>query len=154
YIEHLYYLEGWMPFRHEKVLPVPALDLKINLGDVFYMYEGNNTTPVRLTESWLVGLYGVHHRIDWPSEMRLYGIRFKPNGAYPCFRFPVSEIYNQVVTLDAIWGQLESEIREQLPAVSSMKARFVLVERLLLLRFCENLSAQKIVDQDISVMIQ
>lgn len=143
-----------MPFRHEKVLPVPALDLKINLGDVFYMYEGNNTTPVRLTESWLVGLYGVHHRIDWPSEMRLYGIRFKPNGAYPFLRFPVSEIYNRVVSLDAVWGQRASEMREQLHAVSSIKAGLVLFERLILKRFCEDLYAQNIVEQAISVMNQ
>ena len=48
YIEYLYYLDGWMPFRHEKILPVPALDLKINLGSDFNMYDrGRSTSPTR-----------------------------------------------------------------------------------------------------------
>ena len=153
YIEHLYYLDGWMPFRHEKILPVPELDLKINLGDVFYLYEGDNRTPpVSLTESWLVGLYAVHHSIDWPSDMRLYGVRFKPNGAYSFLGFPLSELYNKVVALDAIWGRWTSQIREQLYAAPSIEAGLVLFERLILERFCEDLHTQNIVEYGISVI--
>ena len=153
YIEHLYYIDGWMPFRHEKILPVPTLDLKINLGDVFYMYEEDSKTlPMSLTESWMVGLYGVHHSIDWPSDMRLYGVRFKPNGAYPFLGFPLSELYNQVVTLDAIWGQRASQIREQLHAAPTIEAGLVLFERLMLERFRDDLHAQNIVEYGISVI--
>ena len=155
YIERLYYMEGWMPFRHEKILPVPALDLKINLGDVFYMYERDcRTAPISLTESWLVGLYGVHHRIDWPSDMRVYGVRFKPNGAYPFLGFPLSELYNQVVMLDAIWGRWTSQIREQLYAAPSIEAGLVLFERLLRDRLRETSHGQNVVEYGISVIKQ
>ena len=152
YIDHFYYLDGQMPFRHEKILPVPALDLKINLGGAFHMYEGDRRTfPVSLTESWLVGLYGVHHSIDWPTEMRLYGVRFKPNGAYPFLGFPLSELYNQVVTLDAIWGRWASQIREQLDAAPTIEAGLVLFERLLFERFREDLYVQNVVEYGISI---
>ena len=155
YIERLYYMDGWMPFRHEKILPVPALDLKINLGSAFYMYEGDRrTSPMSLTESWLVGLYSVHHSIDWPSDMRVYGVCFKPNGAHPFLGFPLSELYTQVVALDAIWGQWASQIREQLHAVPTIEAGFALFEQFLRERLCETSYEHKIVEFAISVINQ
>jgi AraC-like DNA-binding protein len=148
-------MDGGMPFPHEKILPVPALDLKINLGSAFYLYEGDGkTSPMSLTESWLVGLYGVHHSINWPSNMRVYGVCFKPNGAYPFLGFPLSEVYNQVVALDTIWGQWASEIREQLHAVPTIEAGLALFERLLSERLCETPYEHKIVEYAISVINQ
>ncbi|MEZ4669923.1 MAG: helix-turn-helix domain-containing protein [Anaerolineae bacterium] len=155
YIDHFYYLDGQMPFRHEKILPVPALDLKINLGSAFHMYEKDSISqPISLTKSWLVGLYGVHHSIDWPSDMQLYGIRFKPAGAYPFAGFPLSEVYNQVITLDTIWGQWASEIRERLHAAPTIEAGLVLFERLLRDRLYETQHGQNIVEYAISLMAQ
>lgn len=144
-----------MPFRYEKILPVPALDLKINLGDIFYIYETDGrTSPVSLTESWLVGLYGGYHSIDWPSAMRVYGVRFKPNGAYPFLSFPLSELYNQVVTLDAIWGQWASQIREQLHAAPTVEAGLVLFEQFLRDRLRETRHGQNVVEYSIYVINQ
>lgn len=155
YIERLYYMDGCMPFRHEKILPVPALDLKINLGDVFYLYEGDHSaSPLCLTESWLVGLYGVHHSIDWPSNMRVYGICFKPHGAYPFLGFPLSEVYNQVVALDAVWGRWASEIREQLYAAPTIEAGLALFEKLLHDLARETLHGQNLVEHSISLINQ
>jgi AraC-like DNA-binding protein len=155
YIDAFYYLDGQMPFRHEKILPVPELDLKINLGSAFQIYEQDRTTSsISLTESWLVGLYGVHHSIDWPVDMRLYGVNFKPFGAFPFLGFPLSELYNQVVTLDAIWGQWASEIREQLYAAPSVEAGLALFERLMLSRLCEKPHEHKVVEYAISMIDQ
>lgn len=155
YINCFYYIDGQMPFRHEKILPVPSLDLKINLGGAFNMYEGNRRIlPISLTASWLVGLYGVHHSIEWPSDMRLYGVNFKPNGVFPFLGFPLAELYNQVVTLDAIWGRWASEIREQLHAAPTAEAGLILFERLLRDRLRETLHGQTIVEYAISVMNQ
>lgn len=155
YIDAFYYADGKMPFRHEKILPVPSLDLKINLGDAFHMYERDRRiAPVSLTESWLVGLYGVLHSIDWPSDMRLYGVNFKPNGAFPFLGFPLSEIYNQVVSLDTIWGRWASEVREQLHASPTIEAGLVLFERLLRDRLQETLYEHNIIEYAISAINQ
>lgn len=155
YIERLYYMDGWMPFRHEKILPVPALDLKINLGSAFYMYEGDcKTSAIRLNESWLGGLYAVHHSIDWPSDMRVYGVRFKPNGAYPFLSFPLSEVYNQVVALDAIWGQYASQIRERLHNALTIEAGLILFEQLLRERLGKSSYEHKVVEYAISIINQ
>lgn len=155
YIDAFYYLDGRMPFRHEKILPVPELDLKINLGGAFHMYERDcRTASVSLTESWLVGLFGIQHSIEWPSDMRLYGINFKPNGVFPFLGFPLSELYNQVVPLEAIWGRWASEVREQLHAVSTAQAGLALLERLMLTQLCEKPHEQNVIEYAITLIEQ
>ncbi|QPC82245.1 AraC family transcriptional regulator [Phototrophicus methaneseepsis] len=149
YIEHLYYLDGQMPFPQEHILPVPLLDLKINLGGAFRMYDEERAGCQTLTESWLVGLYGVSHRIEWPSDLCLYGVRFKPGGAYPLAGLPMSELYNQVVPLESLWGCFASEIRERLAAAATIEAGFALFERLLLARLCEESADQAVVEYGI-----
>jgi AraC-like DNA-binding protein len=147
YINHLYYIDGRMPYPRERILPIPLLDLKINLGSAFQLYEYCQTERSRsLTESWLTGIQGVYHGLDWPSDMRLYGVRFKPTGLYPFLGLPLSELYNQVVALDAIWGRCASEFRERLAAAPSIEAAFVLLERLLLARLGEESTEQPLVE--------
>lgn len=158
YIERLYYMEGWMSARSEKIPPIPVLNLQINLGDAITMFERDRTTsPIHLTESWLGGLYGVHHCVEWMPYMRLYGVRFKPNGAQPFWRFPLSDVYNQHVPLDAVWGRCASELREQLHNAPTVAAGLALFEQFLRARFLETprtTHEQSIVEYAISVMRQ
>lgn len=158
YIERLIYMEGWMPPDPEKIPPTPALNLQINLGDAFHMYHSDSaTSAVSLSESWLGGLYGVHHNVDWPSYLRLYGVRFKPNGAHPFLSFPLSEVYNQVVPLDTVWRRWASEIREQLHAAPSIEAGLILFERWLHARLRETpktTDEQNVVEYAIAAMRQ
>jgi len=147
YINHLYYLDGQMPYPRERILPVPLLDLKINLGGAFHLYKDDNTGHYdNLTESWLAGLYSTHHTIDWPVDMRLYGVRFKSSGVYPFLGLPLSELHNQVISLHTVWGRFASEIRERLYAAPNVEAGFVLFERLILARLCEEPHEQNLVE--------
>ncbi len=151
YINHLYYIDGQMPYPRERILPIPLLDLKINLGGAFHLYEHCQTErPKSLTESWLVGIHDVYHAIDWPSDMRLYGVRFKPTGAYPFLGFPLLELYNQVVALDVVWGRYASEFQEQLSTAPSIEAGFAMFERLLLARLGEESDEQPLVEYGIA----
>jgi AraC-like DNA-binding protein len=52
-------------------------------------------------------------------------------------QLPLSELHNQVVSLEAIWGHFAAEIREQLYATPAIQARFTLLEQLLLARLHE-----------------
>lgn len=147
YISYFYYLDGHMPYPRERILPLTVLDLKINLGGAFSVDSGEATrSPARLTESWLVGLHNRHHTIVWPADMRLYGVRFKPGGAYPFFGLPVSELYNQVVDLDLLWHRFASEVRERLLGALSVKAGLVLFERLTCQQLGEPPHEQKLVE--------
>ena len=135
YIDYFYYLDGRMAYPREKILPLPTLDLKINLGGALQVYENGHSDTY--TESWCVGLWRVPHTVDWPPDPRFFGVHFKPDGAYPFLQLPLSELHNRVVTLDAIWDQYAAEIRERLYAAPTIQAGFALLERLLLDRLGE-----------------
>lgn len=151
YISHLYYLDGRMPYTRERILPVPLLDLKINLGGAFLLErEAETQAPQRLTESWFVGMQGVYHAVDWPGDMRVYGVRFKPGGAYPFLGLPMSDVYNRVIPLDDLWGRFAVEVRERLCAAPTTEAGLALFEQLMRTRLCDEREEQKIVEYGIA----
>ena len=138
YIDDLYYLDGPASYPRQKVFPVASSNLMINLGDPFDVYEPDETKPfITCTDSWWVGVWNTYHSVDWPTHVQFFGVHFKPGGTYPFLKLPLSELNNQVVALDAIWGKFASEIRERLHAASSVEAGFALLERLLLARLSE-----------------
>jgi AraC-like DNA-binding protein len=98
---------------------------------------GQAQTFITCTDSWWVGIWNTYHSVDWPAEVKLYGVHFQPGGAYPFLQFPLSDMNGQVVPVDMIWGPYASEIRERLHAAPTVRAGFALLERLLLARLCE-----------------
>src|SRR5919106_4379617 len=138
YIEDLYYIDGPAPYPRQKALPVASSNLMINLGDPFDVYKPVQDEPfITCTDSWWVGVWSTYHSVDWPPSVQLFGVHFKPGGAYPFLQFPLSEMNGQVVPLDAIWGRFAGEIRERLHAAPTIQAGFALLEQLLLARLCE-----------------
>src|SRR5262245_54883734 len=138
YIADLYYLDGPTAYPRQKVLPFASSNLMINLGRSFDVYAPDQATPfITCTDSWWVGIWGTYHSVDWPPNVRFFGVHFKPSGAYPFLGLPLSEMSGQVVPLDALWGRCAAEIRERLYAATSIEAGFVLIEQLLLARLCE-----------------
>ena len=138
YVDRLYYLCGPMPYPREKIIPAPWLDLKVNLGGAIPVYKLDQGEPtIVCTQSWSVGLWNECHVVDWPPDTRLFGIAFRPGGAYPFLQIPVSELHNQVVSLDLIWDHFASEIRERLSTVPTIQAGFALLEGLLRSRLCD-----------------
>src|SRR5258708_4287497 len=63
--------------------------------------------------------------MDWPQNMQLLSVSFKPGGAYPFWQLPLSELHNQIISLDTIWGRWAVEIRERLYGAPTTQARFV-----------------------------
>lgn len=138
YIDDLYYIDGPAPYPRQKVLPNPAFNLMVNLRHAFEVYDSDQGQPfVTCSESWWVGLWSAYHIVDWPPNVQFYGVHFKPGGAYPFLQLPLSELHNQVVPMEAIWGPFAAEIRERLQAAPSVQAGLVLFERLLLARLGE-----------------
>jgi AraC-like DNA-binding protein len=138
YINALRYCEGPAPYRHLKELPNPALNVMINFEDAYNCYTGESTKPsLTFAESWSMGLWNRHHILDWPRNMQLLIVDFKPGGAYPFLHLPLSELHNEIVPMDAIWGNLAAEIRERLYNAPTTEARFVLFEQLLSARLEE-----------------
>lgn len=140
YVDHIYYLNQRLPYRREKIVPDAGLDLKINLGGAIRAYKPGQSEPFMIgSDSWGVGLWSGYHLVDWPEDIQFFGVNFKPGGAYPFLRMPLSELHDGVVSLDAIWGYLATEIRERLYEVETIEEQFALLERLLTARLSEGL---------------
>lgn len=138
YINRFYYLNDSASLPREKILPLPAIDLKINFGGVFQVYDTDHSGLfTTLTESWALGLWSTYHIVGWPLDLQYVGVSFKAGGAYRFLGLPLSELQNQVVSLDAIWGTFAAELRERLYAAPTIQARFALLEQFLLARLCE-----------------
>ena len=138
YIDDLYYWNGPPPYPRMKVLPLPSLHLMVNFGDPFQVHNPDQTEPfVTCTESWALGLWNRYHIVDWPLNVQFFGVHFKAGGVYPFLGLPLSELHNQVVSLDAIWGRFTAELRERLYATPTIQAGLHLFERLLLSRLGE-----------------
>lgn len=155
YINDLYYLDGPAPYPRQKVLPHPSLNLMVNFGHSFQVSDSNQPQAfVTCSESWWVGLWSKYHVVDWPPNVQFYGIHFKPGGAYPFLQFPLSELHNQVVPMDAIWGQFAAEVREQLHDAPTIQAGFAQLERLLLTRLGEAPRSLKMVQYGVKEIAQ
>src|SRR5262249_2374791 len=100
YIDWMRYCEGRPPYPHMKVLPIPSLNLMINFDDTYHCYTTDLTRPfATVAQSWSVGLWNTHHSLDWPRNVQLLIVGFKPGGAYPFLHLPLSELHNDIVSL-------------------------------------------------------
>jgi len=131
YVEDLYYVQGTMPYRSEKVFPSPTFDLKINLGGPVGAFDGASERA-SYESSWCVGIWSRHHVVEWPGDAHFVGVSFKPGGAYAVLGVPLSEFRDQVVPLEAIWGPaLVAEIRDRLWGAATPQIRLAVVEEIL-----------------------
>ena len=138
YIICLWYTDLRIPYRWEKILPTGTLELIVNFGAPFRLYDRDDLTRYDLqTESWLVGLHTAYLINEPVAETHMIGVRFKPAGAAAFFRLPASELHNQVVPAEPLWGRFAAEARERLYAAPTVAARFALLERLLLARLLD-----------------
>jgi AraC-like DNA-binding protein len=146
YINSFYSPNESLPLPREKILPLPGLDLKINFGGGFQVYDVDQSKPfTTVTESWVLGLWTKSHIVDWPEDLQYVGVNFKAGGAYPFLGLRLAELQNQVVSLDAIWGTFAAELRERLYAAATIQARFALLEQFLLARLRETTQGLKAV---------
>lgn len=135
YVDCLWYSDQQISYAHEKILPTGTLELIINFGGHFRLYDSDALTSSTLqTDSWLVGLQTAPLRNQPLSNTHMIAVRFKPGGAYPFFPQAAGDMHNQVVPLDLLWGSFAAELRERLYLAPHTAARFELLERLLLAR--------------------
>jgi AraC-like DNA-binding protein len=138
HINFLYQWQGPIPFARDAIFPMPAIDLKFNLGDPWRVRGPREGSPAMVCDqSWCVGIWNRHHIIEWPRLTQFLGVSFKPEGAHIFLDVPLDELHNAVVPLEGVWGRLASEVSERLHDARSAERRFAIVEEVLLARFLD-----------------
>ena len=105
----------------ERVLPNGTSEIVVVL-------DNDRERPV------VCGAHSESFVIETASRPTLLGVHFRPGGAVPFLRVPADELTNTLVSLDALWGGLASELKDRLLEAGSWAARFRIVEAVLLTR--------------------
>jgi AraC-like DNA-binding protein len=120
FVDQIWLYSGYsVPHKQERLMPTGTMEL------VFDLTLG------------VVVLAGVHSRptiIDTAGMLHILGIHFRPGGAFPFLGVPASELHNETVPLDAIWGNEAELVREQIFTAPDDETRFDILERTLLAR--------------------
>lgn len=114
----------------QPVLPDGCPELIFNLSDRFrklntkneYEFQPRTIAAGQLTKHLLIGPSG---------KVSLFGVRFKPAGAFGVFRFPLSQLTDRIECLGDIWGSNEDRLHEKLASAGNVNDRIYVFERYL-----------------------
>lgn len=127
------------PHSRERRLPDGSMELVINLGDDTLRVDDRHQNEQ--FQSFHGGvLSGAHSQfsvIDVSLLSLTIGAHFKPGGAAPFLPLPASELDNEVVSLETLWGAAAADLREQLLAAALPESRFRILEQFLLARLAQ-----------------
>ena len=151
FIELIWYAEGEPDLTRERVLPNGVIEWIFNVGTSPHkVIDRNNPNRFELfQESWVAGFQDTFLTIQSMGETKLFGIRFKPGGAYSFMKVPLDEITNQVIDLQFVIDTRLDEITERLHSAQSMIHGIKILEKFLVQILVEPKS-----DQVVSYVIQ
>ena len=117
----------------ERLMPTGEACIILNLRDDPLRLYANDDLD-RYQTCGLAMLSGARTKpfvIDNQQQDRVFGIQFRPAGAFPFFRIPASETADLAVPLDLLWRTRTAELRERLLASASIPCMFQAAESVL-----------------------
>lgn len=135
WIQFVWVSKGENDSTKSKILPNGAIELILNFGNKQKtLKESTLKTDKYFTNYWVAGLQTRPIIIQSLSDTNLVGIRFRPGGAYPFFKFPITEISDKV--LEANWMRKElNELRKAIGNLDDLDKITTLTEDYLLRKF-------------------
>lgn len=154
-VDNIVVYEGYAPPHHkERLLPDGGIDLVINLTpSPKNLYD--NTDFSRFTaykKAWVSGIRKEFITIDAGDNSSMMVIRFKPGTASVFFNFPLFELSNAVVEMDAIWDRDFFHLREHLLEQPDPQARIMALEKWLLQRMKPEAAPHPVVEYALSLI--
>ena len=118
----------------ERLMPNGEPGMVFNLRDeAFRIYNAQNLERfATFGTAVFTGAGTEGFAIDTDSQERVFGVQFRPGGAFPFFRMPASEFENISVALEDLWKRAASEMRERLLAAPTVRDKFRVAEQCLL----------------------
>ena len=135
FIDLLWIYEGYdTAHPRERLLPDGTVELVINLReDRIRVYDSPDLEHFHSVPGCVVsGPRSEFFVIDTAGAMSTAGVHFKPGGAFPFFREPPSELSNQTVALECLWGRASARLRERLLMAPTPPQKFLVLEQCLL----------------------
>lgn len=127
-----------------------------NLGaDRIRLVDGDDPSrEITIRGHVLSGARSRYFVVNTEDMVQTIGIQFKPGGAFPFFRMPASELQEQSISLDDIFGAEARHIRDRLLETSSPEQKFQLLECWLLDRLAKPLQRHRAVEFALQRLLQ
>lgn len=136
----------------ERILPDGCTEIVFNLAASFKRYHCKNTIEVQ-PQSLFVGQMRRFAMIEPTGEVQLFGIRFRPAGAYVFTHFPLAEMTDKIIDLDLVWNRFSRELAEKIHLAHSTQERIRLAEKALLARLDRRQDGDKTIEGAINTII-
>ena len=134
FVELFWLYEGYsQPHKKERIMPDGSMQIVINLlEDELRIYHPENPEQSDVFRGALfAGPRSAFGIIDTASQASLIGIQFKPGGASPFLKMPLSELQNVDLSLECLWGSRGQDIRNRLLEASTPEAKIRIFGRCL-----------------------
>lgn len=138
FIDDIYFLTGAPRHRRMNVPPLPSAHLFVNLGGPARVWDSDPSVPPEaFTDGWFMGLWTRRFVVEYPAQVQLVGVHFKPWGMSPFVDVPASELRDRWVPVDALWHRSLDRIRNQLGDTASATETLQVLEQELRSRLAE-----------------
>lgn len=148
FVDVLWLCEDYdVPHEKERLLPDGTVELVINLKeDRIRIYDSHNPERFHTIPGCVVsGPRSEFFVIDTEGEAATVGVHFKPGGAFPFLKMPPSELNNQSVALESLWGARSNRLRERLLEAQTAEDKFHVLECCLLEQLAKPLEHHPVV---------
>ena len=131
----------------QKILPDGCMEIVIHIGAPFRRIRNNAAR--KQAAAFLVGQLTECFVLEESASAHVMGVRFKPAGASLIVPFDLSEIQNQEITLECLWGSTGRSLQDALIDANSDDERMRIFESFLLRR-----SGGRVVDPRIAEAVR
>ena len=127
-----WYVRGWINYSRERILPMGDVVLLFNLDGEQGLVDRKDPDQVQpFTESWISGLQQSFVTVE-SSKTHMLGMRMTPWGVHRLFGLPMTEVVDQVVMLDDVFGAGMAHLLERLRNANGVIERLAVLEENLL----------------------
>lgn len=126
FVDYFWLVEKGSAPRKELILPSGTVELVVNLReDQIRIHD-----PARLEEyerfsgALISGTYSAPFACDGAQHEAMFGVHFKPGGAFPFLGASACALANAHADLADLWGRQAAELRERLCRAATPRERF------------------------------
>lgn len=138
YIESIFYFKDFVPDHSiERVIPTGHVFLIFELdGFERNTFDNESLKPnASYKGAWVSGSHKNYISISAHKQSEMLVVQFKPFGAFPFIHAPVSDLNDQVIPAEALFGIEILDLRAELLTASTHTEKFQKVERWLANRY-------------------
>lgn len=136
FVDFFWMIAGGQMNRRERIFPSGRSELVINLcEDEVRIYDSIQPERCRrLSGAVISGAYSGVFICDAMQHQSMFGVHFRPGGAFPFLGAAATELADAHARLEDLWGWAARDFRTRLCEAATTRGRFQLMEKTLLER--------------------